>query len=151
MAAAPTWLVGDVGATNVRFGLVSPDGAILHSGTFACGDFPDIAPAVDAYLKSRGELAMPRQGALAVAAPISGDEVRMTNHPWRFSIAALKSRLGFERLEVINDFTAVALAVPRLGAGDREAVGGGAPEGDSPIAVLGPGSGLGVSGLVPAG
>ena len=73
----------------------------------------------------------------------------MTNHPWSFSIAALKARFGFERLEVINDFTAQALALPRLGADERMAVGGGTAAAGAPLAVLGPGSGLGVSGLVP--
>jgi glucokinase len=150
-AAGPTWLVGDVGATNARFGLVSPGGAVLHSATFACADFAEIGAAIDAYLATRGNLAMPRLGALAIAAPIAGDQIRMTNHPWSFSVAALRDRLGFERLLAINDFTAVALAVPRLTASDRMPVGGGAPVAGAPIAVLGPGSGLGVSGLLPAG
>ncbi len=146
-----TWLVGDVGATNARFGLVSPDGALLHSGTFAGSDFAEIGAAIGAYLATRGNLPMPRLGALAIAAPMSGDQIRMTNHPWSFSLAALRDRLGFERLVAINDFTAVALALPRLSAGDRMPVGGGAPVEGRPIAVLGPGSGLGVSGLIPAG
>ena len=75
----------------------------------------------------------------------------MTNHPWSFSVRVLRDRLGFERLVVINDFTAVAMAVPLLAETDRLPVGGGAPVARQPIAVLGPGSGLGVSGLVPAG
>lgn len=150
-AAATTWLVGDVGATNARFGLVSPDGAVLHSGIFAIDDFAEIGAAIDAYLPTRGTLPMPRLGALAIAAAITGDEIRMTNHPWSFSVAALRDRLGFERFVVINDFTAVALALPRLSAGDRMPIGGGAPVEGMPIAVLGPGSGLGVSGLISAG
>src|SRR5271154_2389866 len=75
-----TWLVGDVGATNARFGLASPDGAILHSRIFACDDFAEIGAAIEAYLGGRGNLPMPRRGALAIAAPIIGDQVRMTNH-----------------------------------------------------------------------
>ncbi len=146
-----TWLVGDVGATNARFGLVSPDGAVLHSSNFACADFAEIGDALDAYLAMGGDLPMPRLGALAIAALITGDQIRMTNHPWSFSIAALRGRFGLERLVAINDFTAVALALPRLTAGDRMAVGGGAPVEGRPIGVLGPGSGLGVSGLIPAG
>ncbi len=93
---------------------------------------------------------MPQRGGLAIASAITGDMVTMTNHPWRFSIAALRTRLGFERLEVINDFTAVALALPCLADADRRAVGSGAPAADTPLGVLGPGSGLGVSGLVPS-
>lgn len=150
-AAGATWLVGDVGATNARFGLVSPEGAVLHSGTFACADFAQIGEAIEAYLAGRGNLAMPRLGALAIAAPVTGDQISMTNHPWRFSVAALRDRVGLLRLLVINDFTAAALALPRLAAADRTPIGGGVAVDGAPLAVLGPGSGLGVSGLIRAG
>jgi glucokinase len=150
-ATATAWLVGDVGATNARFGLVSPKGTILHSSTFACTDFAEIGDAVEAYLSQRGDPPMPRIGALAIAAAVTGDRIRMTNHPWSFSVAALRDRLGFERLIAINDFTAVALALPRLSPAERMQVGGSAPVEGKPIAVLGPGSGLGASGLVPTG
>jgi glucokinase len=146
-----TWLVGDVGATNARFGLASPDGTILHSSIFPCDEFAEIGAAIEAFLAGRGDLAMPHRGAVAIAAPITGDQIRMTNHPWSFSVAALGDRLGLERFVAINDFTAVALALPRLSAADRVTVGRGAPVERRPIAVLGPGSGLGVSGLIPAG
>jgi glucokinase len=145
------WLVGDVGATNARFGLVTPAAEIRHTATFACADFAEIGDAIAAYLPQRGDLPMPRAGALAIAAAVTGDDIRMTNHPWHFSLAALRDRLGLARLLAINDFTAAALAVPHLGAGDRWPVGGGAAVAGKPIGVLGPGSGLGVSGLVPAG
>ena len=107
--------------------------------------------AIAAYLGERGALSMPHQGAIAIASAITGDRVAMTNHPWSFSISALKSRLGFHRLDVINDFTALALALPHLAPEHRLQVGDGAVAAYSPIGVLGPGSGLGVSGLIPAG
>jgi len=147
----PVWLVGDIGATNARFGLVSPDGAIVHSGVFADTDFATIAEAIRAYFAQTGSLPAPHAGCIAIAAPVSGDDIRMTNHPWSFSRATLRDDLGFDRLEVINDFTAVALALPHLGPNDRIPVGGGAPVPGRPIAVLGPGSGLGASGLIPEG
>lgn len=150
-AGAAPRLVGDVGATNARFGLVSPAGEILDSRTYACDEFPEIGDAIEAYLAQRGAAAMPRQGAVAVAGATGDDRVSMTNHPWSFSVAALRDRLGLERLVVINDFTAVALALPHLREGDRTPVGGGTPASGTPIAVIGPGSGLGASGLVPAG
>jgi glucokinase len=150
-ALESVWLVGDIGATNARFGLVLPTGAILHSSTFACTDFPEIGDAIDGYLAERGDRPLPRTGALAIAAAITGDRISMTNHPWSFSVTALRDRLGFDRLIAINDFAAVALAVPHLLPADRMSVGGGAPVTGRPIAVLGPGSGLGASGLVPAG
>jgi glucokinase len=74
----------------------------------------------------------------------------MTNHPWTFSVSALEKQLGLERLLVINDFTAQALALPHLKDSDKFGVGGGAAQAGYPIGVLGPGSGLGVSGLIPA-
>jgi glucokinase len=150
-AEAATWLVGDIGATHARFGLVSPAGQVLHSRTLADEDYPTIEAALTAYLAERGTLPMPRQGAIAIASPITGDHVAMTNHPWIFSILGLRDRFRFDRLEVINDFTALALALPRLTPDDRLTVGGGAAVAGRPIGVLGPGSGLGVSGLVPSG
>jgi glucokinase len=150
-AEGETWLVGDIGATNARFGLVSPGGKLLNWHSYAVEHYPKIEDALADYLGARDDLPMPRQAAIAVASPVTGDWVAMTNHPWRFSIAALKTRFGFERLEVINDFTALALALPRLGPDDRETVGGGSAVLGMPLAVLGPGSGLGVSGLVACG
>jgi glucokinase len=145
-----TWLVGDIGGTNARFGLVNPKGELLHSSVLADADYPGLGEAMEAYLDGRGGLPRPRRGAVAIASAIEGDEVRMTNHPWAFSISQLRDRLGFEQLLVINDFTAQALALPHLGSGDKVPVGGGASQPGWPIGVLGPGSGLGVSGLIPA-
>jgi glucokinase len=148
---AASRLVGDIGATNARFGLVSVDGTLLHSRTLPDEGYPTIEDAITAFLTERGELPMPRQGAIAVASAITGDRVGMTNHPWNFSIRALATRFGFDRLEVINDFTALALALPHLKPEDRIRVGSGDAVAGAPIAVLGPGSGLGVSGLIPSG
>src|SRR5262249_50041437 len=136
-----TWLVGDIGGTNARFGLVSPDGGLLHSRVLADADYPGIGEAIDAYLRGRDRLPAPRRGALAIASPVAGDEIRMTNHPWTFSVSGLQKRLGFQRLDVINDFTAQALALPHLKEGDRNVVGGGSALPGFPIGVLGPGSG----------
>jgi glucokinase len=131
-AAAPvTWLVGDIGATNARFGLVSPQGAILHWRTYPCDQYSTIDDAIAEFLADRGGHPAPQQGAIAIASAITGDQVA--------------------RLEVINDFTAQALALPHLGEGDRLQVGAGVAVSGAPLAVLGPGSGLGVSGLVRCG
>ena len=138
-----TWLVGDVGATNARFGLVSPESVVLHTRILAVADHPTIADAVTTYLGERGALPMPHQGAIAIASAITGDRVAMTNHPWSISISALKSQFDFRRLEVINDFTALALALPHLEPEHRLQVGDGTPAGGAPLGVLGPGSGLG--------
>ena len=145
------WLVGDIGGTNARFGLVEPDGSLLHSSVLADTDYAGLGEAIEAYLAGRGGLPRPAQAAIAVASAITGDMVRMTNHSWAFSIAGLRAQLGLERLEVINDFTAQALALPHLGPDDKTVVGAGEAQPEAPIGVLGPGSGLGVSGLVRAG
>ena len=147
-ASVTTWLVGDVGGTNARFGLVTPDGSLLHSRVLPDADYPGLAEAAEAYLADRGGFPRPRRGAIAIASAVTGDEVRMTNTPWAFSISGLRTRLGFQRLEVINDFTAQALALPHLKDGDRTVIGRGAAMPGHPIGVLGPGTGLGVSGLI---
>lgn len=139
-------LVGDIGGTNARFGLIA-NGRLGDVHSFACADFAGLDAAVRAYLGRTGT--QPRRAAFCVAGPVAGDRVRMTNHPWEFSIAQLTAALGLERLRVTNDFAAVAEAVPRLGATDRRQVGGGATVADAPIAVIGPGTGLGVAGLTP--
>jgi glucokinase len=147
-----TWLVGDIGGTNARFGLISPESdQLLHSAVLADADYPGIADALRAYLGQRGALPMPSQGAIAIASAIAGDQVRMTNHPWTFSISGLRDEIGFTRLNVINDFTAQALALPHLDDANKVKVGRGDPVAGRPIGVLGPGSGLGMSGLVPFG
>jgi glucokinase len=150
MAASTTWLVGDIGGTNARFGLTSPQREVLHSSVLADSDYAEIGDAIEAYLAGIGDLPRPKLGAIALASPITGDRVRMTNHSWSFSIEELRKRIGFERLEVINDFTAQALALPHLGDGKSKVGGGGAVAG-RPLGVLGPGTGLGVSGLIPSG
>lgn len=144
-----TALLADIGGTNARFVLVEPSGA-ERAVTFACADHGSLESAIRAALVLLGAPTPPPLAALAVAAPITGDQVALTNLPWSFSCRALAGALGFERLEVINDFTAIALGVPHLGPDDCRPIGGGSAVAGAPIAVLGPGSGLGVSGLVPA-
>lgn len=142
-------LLGDVGATKARFALTDSAGGIERQRVLACNDYPSLDAAIAAYLAEMGPVEPPRQAALAIASPVTGDAVRLTNHPWSFSIAALQRQFDLIRLVVVNDFVANALAVPGLGPGDRQAVGGGIGVDDAPIGVLGPGTGLGVSGLVP--
>lgn len=151
MTSASPRLVGDIGATNARFALVDEAGEPRRARIFACDDHKTIDDAIAAYLADEPSLAErpPRTAALAVASPVTGDRVALTNHPWAFSIAELRKRFGLDRLLVINDFTAVALAVPHLRAVDLAAIGGGSPVEGAPIGIVGPGSGLGVGGLVP--
>jgi glucokinase len=101
------------------------------------------------YLDHRRTSDQPSRAALAVAAPIVGDEVQMINIGWSFSQNALKQALNLKRLQVVNDFAAIAWALPQLTAADVVQVGGGNSVPRTTLAALGPGSGLGVSALVP--
>ena len=144
-------LVGDIGGTNIRFAVITAAGsAPAQIRSFACASFPGPEAAILHYLASEG-LARPPVAAFGIATPLTGDAVRMTNHPWAFSIEALRTALGLRHLVFINDFTALALALPRLGGTDLEQIGGGTPQPGAPLALLGAGTGLGVSGLIPCG
>ncbi len=96
----------------------------------------------------RGAPVTVNEGCIAIACPITGDWVAMTNHTWAFSIAEMKRNLGFAHLEIINDFTAVSMAIPMLKAEHLIQFGGSAPVAGKPIAVYGAGTGLGVAHLV---
>jgi len=143
-------LLGDIGATNARFALYGEDGRAARTRVLPVDGFPTLRLAIQSYLTVERVDQPLAAAALAVASPITGDAVTLTNHPWSFSISALQRDLRIGRLAVINDFTAQAMAVRHLTADERAVIGGGAPVADTPIAVIGPGTGLGVSGLIPA-
>jgi glucokinase len=141
-------LLGDVGGTNARFALQDGPGAAPQAlAKFRCADHVSLEAALRHYLAQTG-LPQPRLGAIGIANPVDGDQVRMTNHAWQFSIESLRQALGFERLLFVNDFAALALALPTLRPEELRSVGGGAAVAGAPLALLGPGTGLGVSGLV---
>ncbi|MGZ3326239.1 MAG: glucokinase [Xanthobacteraceae bacterium] len=149
MAAVELGLVGDVGATNARFALVRPDGSMTAARVYALDDYSSLTETLHAYLADEAPLARPEQAVLAMASPITGDQVTLTNHPWTFSIEAVRKHFGLTRLRVINDFAANAVAISHLKEADRLQVGRGFPVSGAPIGVLGPGTGLGVSALMP--
>jgi glucokinase len=150
MGVPEVGLIGDIGATNARFALVQDDGSMTPARVYALNDYPSLSDAIDAYLAEESPPTRPRQAVLAVASPITGDQVTLTNHIWTFSIEGLRRHVGLERLRVVNDFAANALAIPHLGESDRIQIGLGSPISDAPIGLIGPGTGLGVSALVPA-
>lgn len=150
MTDAGVGLIGDIGATTARFALVEPDGRTTAARAYALTDYASLPDAIDAYLTEESPPRRPVRAVLAVAAPVTGDQVTLTNHPWTFSVDALRQQFGLGRLRVINDFAADAAAVPHLGETDRLQIGGGAPVKNAPIGVIGPGTGLGVSALIPS-
>ncbi|HEX7012410.1 MAG TPA: glucokinase [Steroidobacteraceae bacterium] len=154
LASSPVRLIADIGGTNARFALLAGSSDPEDEVVLTCADFPDLVAATEHYLSSVGAISgsrRPQEAALAIAGPITGDIVRMTNHVWQFSASQTRQRLGWRRLIVLNDFTALAMAVRHLPRHELEQIGGGQPVPDMPLAVLGPGTGLGVSGLIPAG
>lgn len=142
-------LVGDVGGTRARFALVESTGDLSRGRALECAAFPSFIDAARAYLSETPE-ARPVRGAIAVACPVLEDRVQMTNLAWSFSVAEARERLGLEVLEALNDFTALALAIPQLGDEDTTVLNAAEGEPDALLAVLGPGTGLGVSAMVPA-
>ena len=141
-------LLADIGGTNARFALETGPGAITAMLTLACADYPRFEDAVHAYLAHCG---VPVQHAvIAIANPVDGDAVQMTNHHWAFSVASARAELKLDTLLVVNDFTALAMALPVLGSADLVQVGGGIARAGCAIGLVGAGTGLGVSGLVPS-
>ncbi|MEJ2433006.1 MAG: glucokinase [Pseudolabrys sp.] len=151
MNGLATGLIADIGATNTRLAIVQPGGAITHVRVFATDEYASLTDAIEAYLAAEHPRRRPTLGVLAVAAPVVGDRVTMTNHPWTFSVDAVRKHFNFSELRVVNDFVVNGLAVPHLTPSDRRQIGGGTPIKGAPVGLLGPGSGLGVSTIVPHG
>lgn len=140
-------LVGDVGGTNTRLALCELEsGTIVQIKTYSGLDYPSLEAAVRVYLKEVGHPV--EHGCIAIACPITGDRVVMTNHTWAFSISQMRTNLGFTTLEIINDFTAVSMAIPMLKPEHLVQFGGTQPQANKPVAVYGAGTGLGVAHLV---
>ena len=140
-------LVGDVGGTNARLALCEVEnGALSQAKTFSTADYDSLEAVIRFYLDEQKQEIT--DGCIAIACPITDDWVEMTNHDWAFSTSKMKANLGFEHLEIINDFTAVSMAIPMLSADDVMQFGGGKAVNDKPVAVYGAGTGLGVAHLV---
>ncbi|MFT7773145.1 glucokinase [Roseateles sp.] len=148
-------LLADIGGTYARFALEIGPGEFTQMASLRCADHADFHAAVHAYLGGlswqEGGAQQIAHAAIAIANPVEGDRVRMTNYHWQFSIDEMRQRLGLDTLVVVNDFTALAMALPRLADVDVRQVGAGQARRPSVIGLLGAGTGLGVSGLIPAG
>ncbi|OZG75304.1 glucokinase [Hahella sp. CCB-MM4] len=146
-------LVGDIGGTNARFALVEPGSTNLqHIEVLPCADYDNLDGAVLDYLE-RCQVTDVSEASIAFACPVHNDIVKMTNNHWVFSKKEVQSKLGLTSFKCINDFTAMALGVPHIAADQLIQVGGLEAEDDRVMSararlVIGPGTGLGVSGLV---
>ena len=141
-------LLADIGASFARFAVQREPGVFDRMMALRSDEFPDFLSALRAYIE-RAEARDVRHAAIAIANPVEGDQVRMTNYPWHFSIEETRQAVGLDTLLVVNDFTALAMGLPHLDAHSLRQVGGGAPRERSVIGLVGAGTGLGVSGLIP--
>jgi glucokinase len=151
------WLVADIGGTNARFGWVAgPGAAVSQVRKLPVAAHAGPVQAVQAYLAGLADLAgqpgadprPPRRAAFAVATAVAGDRIAFTNSHWDFSCRQVQSALGLDSLLMLNDFESLALSLPRLGATQLIAHGQRLPGAGGMLAVVGPGTGLGVGAVV---
>ncbi len=147
-AADGLFLLADVGGTHTRAALKRANAPPARIQSFDNREFKSLEALLNRYLASLPPIT---GAALAIASAAEGDKVSLTNIDWSFSIEQLRERLEVEWLRVVNDFTAIALALPALAGNQREQIGAGIGRADEALAVLGPGTGLGVSGMIPCG
>src|SRR5271165_3698150 len=143
------FLVADIGGSKSRFALAYSEGwperiAVIKNETVA-----DLETAVERYLEEAG--VRPRAATFAIAGPIHGEDIALTNCAWRFRRSDFASRFGFSRLRIVNDFEAIAWALPQLTPAHTRPLGPRSLRRDGVKLVLGPGTGLGVAALLPAG
>ncbi|RFP09575.1 glucokinase [Duganella sp. BJB475] len=148
-------LLADIGGTSASFGLETAPNRIEAIWVTDCAAYPTLGAALVAYLSQTATVAasgyQARFAGIAIANPIDGDWVTMTNHHWSFSIEAVCSQFSLKSLVVVNDFTALASALPYLAPDHKRQIGGGVARSGAAIGLVGADAGLGVSGLVPAG
>jgi len=143
-----TAILADIGGTNARFARLR-HGRIGARRRVRVADYPSFSAALRAYLRDENGGPAPVRLAVAAAGPIVGGKVRLINSPWRLSANALRAAFRFKDVILVNDFAAIARALPHLTKAHSVPIGGGRSMPKAPMAVLGPGTGLGVAGLLP--
>jgi glucokinase len=148
-------LVADIGGTNARFGLVEqvantskPNYTASQQITLKCSNYPDMGSMIKACC-AEFKIDMPQYACLAIAGPIEHGVAQMTNLSWKFNINELRDQLGMKTLHVINDFAALAYAVPFLSPEETKVLYAADSNPEAPIVVMGPGTGFGMALLVP--
>ena len=142
-------LVGDIGGTNSRFGLVEPGTTRVAEVAVQKNDnFASLEDSIAAYVKARGVSGL-AGAAIAVAGPVEGEVVHLTNRNWSFTRESLRKAAEARQFRLLNDFEALALALPHLDGEDVVQIGGELPQKPAVKIVLGPGTGLGMATLAP--
>lgn len=144
-------LLVDIGRSDAKFALqVEPYGDLLGTERIECSGHAGLEDLLHGYLQMRDQPTI-RRAAIVVGTAVTQDKVVLGDLSWTFSQLELMSRFQWEQLLVLNDFTALALSLPSIDSQDRMPIGDVKPEAAGPIALIGPGAGLGVSGLLPNG
>lgn len=153
LAASFPWLVADIGGSNARFGLILQSGMpVQHVKTIPVIAHPDTVSATRAYLRDiatilGAQFQAPRKAAFAVATAVAADKIEFTNSHWSFSRSAVQAELKLDTFLVLNDFEALALSLPRLTPAQLRPHGQ-LPQAKGTLAVIGPGTGLGVGAVI---
>jgi len=140
-------LVADIGGTNIRLA-ITDNNNINNIITYQCANFPSLNEVIQHYLAEKQLTGASIDACLAIACPVDTDLISMTNLPWTFSQKSLKQELKLNSLTLINDYTAIAMAIPLLNDKQKVKIGRGDVVEKQPISVCGPGTGLGVANLV---
>jgi len=152
--ATDTWnLVGDIGGTNARFGINrGPTGDHQHIATYKVADYPDFSDVLRHLMEDIRRLGLaqgaPMAACFAVAGPPHLDTVSFTNSSWQFTRDTISQQTGVSLVHIINDFAAVARALPAISDSELVQIGGGHRDDKGPIVALGAGTGLGVGALI---
>lgn len=142
-------LLMDIGGTNIRMGLSELTDKLqmpTQIQTMSVRDFANLTPAIESYLSDKPSIQV-NQLSISIASPVFDNTIKLTNHNWIIDVKELAENFKLKRVKVINDFTALALSIPFLSSSDLRKVGDGEAQIDASIALIGPGTGLGVSGL----
>lgn len=143
-------LLADIGGTRARFALT--DGARVGPiESMMTGEHASAADAIRHFLNRQQGAGRVDSAVIAAAGPVSGGRCALTNASWVLETTDLKRALGFGVVDIVNDLVALAWAIPRLGPLDLQAIGGGAEVAAEPVAVIAPGTGLGMACFVPCG
>ncbi len=143
-------LIGDIGGTNARFAVIADrDAPWERFDDVHTADYASVEDAIETVVLAKTAL-RPKTAILALAGPITGERIGLTNCPWIFEPRKLIPRFGLSSILLLNDFEALSLCLPDLGEGDVAQLGEGRALPERPRVVVGPGTGLGAGALIHA-
>ena len=141
-------LLGDVGGTRTRFALFA-DGQVGPIESLRTGAYASMHDAAHHFLNGQPEGTVVDRAVIAAAGPVSGGRCKLTNAAWTLDAESLRQSLHLRSVRLVNDLEALAWAVPHFGANDVVAVGEGSAVMGEPVAVIAPGTGLGLACYLP--